>query len=172
MSEDAHAAGARFSRIDSFGIVVGAYLVALVAALWTLAWCDPAHPFWSVAMADLVATLVIFAFSMKLDNGSMYDAYWSVAPPFFVAFWIGHASADASTLRQALMTALVLGWAIRLTWNWARAWPIRSVIRSISCGKCSCCSGIVSPAGWWASASDCGRCTSTTRNRPTMPSTG
>ena len=75
MSDDAHGATPRFSRIDSFGIVVGAYLVALVAALWTLAWCDPAHPFWSVAMADLVATLVIFAFSMKLDNGSMYDAY-------------------------------------------------------------------------------------------------
>jgi steroid 5-alpha reductase family enzyme len=53
----------------------------------------------------------------------MYDAYWSVAPPFFVAFWIGHASADASALRQALVTALVLAWAIRLTWNWARAWP-------------------------------------------------
>ena len=123
MSEDAHAAGARFSRIDSFGIVVGAYLVALVAALWTLAWCDPARPFWSLWMADLVATLVIFASSMKLDNGSMYDAYWSVAPPFFVAFWIGHASPGASPLRQALVTALVLAWAIRLTWNWARGWP-------------------------------------------------
>ena len=123
MSDDAHGATPRFSRIDSFGIVVLAYLVALVAALWTVAWRDPAHPFWSLALADLVATLVIFASSMKLDNGSMYDAYWSVAPPFFVAFWIGHASTDASALRQALVTALVLAWAIRLTWNWARAWP-------------------------------------------------
>jgi steroid 5-alpha reductase family enzyme len=65
---------------------------------------------------------VIFAFSMRFDNGSMYDAYWSVAPPLFVAFWIGHAD-DASGLRQALVTALVLAWAIRLTWNWARGWP-------------------------------------------------
>ena len=69
MSDDAHGATARAGRIDSFGIVVLAYLVALVAALWTVAWCDPARPFWSLAMADLVATLVIFAFSsLKLDN--------------------------------------------------------------------------------------------------------
>jgi steroid 5-alpha reductase family enzyme len=123
VSDDARGATPRFSRTDSFGIVVAAYLVALVAALWTLAWTDPAHPFWSLWMADLVATLVIFASSMKLDNGSMYDAYWSVAPPFFVAFWIGHAASGASSLRQALVTALVLAWAIRLTWNWARGWP-------------------------------------------------
>ncbi|MBM4243191.1 MAG: DUF1295 domain-containing protein [Deltaproteobacteria bacterium] len=122
MSDHGHDGAARPGRSDSFGIVTLAYLVALTAALWTVAWCDPARPFWSLAMADLVATLVIFASSIKLDNGSMYDAYWSVAPPFFVAFWIGHAAADASSLRQALVTALVLAWAIRLTWNWARGW--------------------------------------------------
>jgi len=112
----------RVGRIESFAIVVGAYLVALVAALWTVVWMGDARPLATVLVADLAATLVVFAFSIALDNGSMYDAYWSVAPPFLVAYWLGHAT-DASPLRQAVVTALVLAWAIRLTANWARGWP-------------------------------------------------
>jgi steroid 5-alpha reductase family enzyme len=108
-------------RLESFGIVVAAYLVALVVALWTIAWMGSERPLLVLFLADLAATGVVFAFSLRLDNGSMYDAYWSVAPPLFVAFWIGHAT-EASPLRQTVVAALVLVWAVRLTWNWARGW--------------------------------------------------
>jgi steroid 5-alpha reductase family enzyme len=112
----------RFGRTASFGIVVVAYLVALAAAVWTVEAMADARPLVTVLAADLAATLVIFVFSIVLDNGSMYDAYWSVAPPCIAAYWLGHVT-EASAVRQGVVTALVLAWAIRLTANWARGWP-------------------------------------------------
>jgi len=112
----------RFGRVESFGLVMLAYLVALAPALWIASRWGDAHPYASLFWADIVATLVVFAFSMRLDNGSVYDPYWSVAPPLIAFHWIGYAS-SASTLRQAVVTTLVFAWAIRLTFNWARGWP-------------------------------------------------
>lgn len=112
----------RFGRIESFGLVVLAYLVALAAALWIAAGDGERHPVGALLFADLVATLVVFAFSQRLDNGSVYDPYWSVAPPLIALYWVGLAT-DASAVRQVVVTALVFAWGIRLTWNWARSWP-------------------------------------------------
>jgi len=111
----------RFGRVESFGLVVLAYLVALAAALWIGAGAGERHPVGALLAADLVATAIVFAFSLRLDNGSVYDPYWSVAPPLIALYWIALAS-DASAVRQVVVTALVLAWAIRLTWNWARGW--------------------------------------------------
>ncbi|MFI6783136.1 DUF1295 domain-containing protein [Micromonospora sp. NPDC050276] len=71
---------------------------------------------------DLVATLLVFAASMLLRNASVYDPYWSVAPPLIVVGWIAAAAEDGVVLRQVLVTALVTVWAFRLTANWARGW--------------------------------------------------
>ena len=38
-------------------------------------------------IADLLATLVIFAASRLHRNSSFYDAYWSVLPPLLVVYW-------------------------------------------------------------------------------------
>lgn len=112
---------ARLGRIESFALVTLAYLVALAPALWIAARHAEAHPFAALFWADVVATLVVYAFSIRLDNGSVYDPYWSVAPPLIALYWIGLAS-PASALRQVVVTALVFVWSIRLTCNWARGW--------------------------------------------------
>jgi steroid 5-alpha reductase family enzyme len=102
--------------------VTFAYVVALAVALWLVGDGDTERPLRTVVVADVVATVIIFAFSMRWDNGSVYDPYWSVAPPFIALFWIAQAD-DASTVRQATVTLLVFLWGIRLTYNWARGWP-------------------------------------------------
>lgn len=111
----------RFSRVSSFAIVMFAYVVALAMALLIAA--DAERPLGALVVADVAATLVIFAFSMQLNNGSVYDPYWSVVPPLMALYWIGHASYGALPLRQGLVTVLVFAWGIRLTYNWARGWP-------------------------------------------------
>jgi steroid 5-alpha reductase family enzyme len=111
----------RFGRVESFALVALAYLLALAVALEIAAAAQPA----SLAVlfaADLAATAVIFACSMALDNGSVYDPYWSVAPPLIAWYWLAHAS-DASALRQGMVTVAVCAWAARLTFNWVRGWP-------------------------------------------------
>ena len=109
-------------RLESFALVTFAYLVALAVALWTIARAGGAHPLGALLVADLAATVIVFAFSMRFGNSSVYDPYWSVAPPLIALYWIGHGS-HASALRQVVVTALVSAWGIRLTYNWARGWP-------------------------------------------------
>jgi steroid 5-alpha reductase family enzyme len=99
-----------------------AYLAGLLAALGA-AWLLPGrHPVLVAAVADVAATLVVFAFSVRHDNSSVYDPYWSVAPIAVVAYWLAQASPGAAPLRQGLATLLVLAWATRLTANCMLRW--------------------------------------------------
>lgn len=68
---------------------------------------------------DVVATVVVFIFSIAFHNSSLYDPYWSVAPPLIALFWIKNGF---NQLAAYLMLFAILFWAIRLTLNWARGW--------------------------------------------------
>jgi len=101
-----------------------AYLAAGLAAWATVRALPPAmHPLWVAAIADGVATLVVFAWSVARDNSSLYDPYWSVAP-LVLAPWLAlrPEAGDAVGLRQALVLGLVFAWGLRLTFNWLRHW--------------------------------------------------
>lgn len=114
---------ARWGRARSFGVVALAYLLALTAAGGTAALLADHSGLQAAAAADVVGTLVVFAFSVALRNTSLYDAYWSVAPPALALFWVLHPeAADGLPARQLLVLVGVSVWAIRLTANWARGW--------------------------------------------------
>jgi len=103
--------------------VVVAYVVALGAAAAIIALVPIASPFWRAAVGDAVATVVVFGFSLRFDNSSFYDPYWSVIPPALGAYWMfDPAGADAPRARQILVLVLVTWWGIRLTYNWGRHW--------------------------------------------------
>ncbi|HTF36367.1 MAG TPA: DUF1295 domain-containing protein [Myxococcota bacterium] len=122
MSRPARVSGA--GRSTSFGVVIAAYLVALGAALAVGVVMGSANPVFTVLAADTTATLVVFAFSMTLSNSSVYDPYWSVAPPVVALYWMQVLPASGgSFVRHALVLWLVVVWAVRLTYNWACGWP-------------------------------------------------
>lgn len=110
-------------RAGSFAYVVAAYVVATAAAAGAAVALGHDEPLLTALVADLVATGVIFVAASIVDNGSLYDAYWSVAPPIVAAYWIGTAVDGADGTRQLLVMVVVLLWAVRLTANWARGWP-------------------------------------------------
>jgi steroid 5-alpha reductase family enzyme len=99
------------------------YLAALGAAGGAVALLRGGHPVFTAFIADLLATMVVFLFSMAFDNSSLYDPYWSVVPPLIALYWLAAAGEPASLtprrLAALLLTAL---WATRLTFNWARNW--------------------------------------------------
>ncbi len=101
--------------------VAVAYVVALVVALAVGRAAAGLHPIWIAAVADLAATLVVFAFSVALDNSSVYDPYWSVAPLPIALYWTVAAGANHG-LRQLVVLALLAMWGARLTANWALRW--------------------------------------------------
>ena len=112
------------SRGASLAIVTVAYVIAVaVAAAW-LVWGPSTDRLWLDALiADVLATLVIFAFSRAYRNSSFYDAFWSVAPPLLLLYWWLASVPYINALRCTLVAIVVLMWAIRLTGNWVRSFP-------------------------------------------------
>jgi steroid 5-alpha reductase family enzyme len=110
------------SKARSLAIVSAAYVAALaVAAAW-LVWGPETGRLWlDTLIADLLATLVVFAFSRAYGNSSFYDAYWSVVPPLLLFYW--WAVGGVEGWRCWLLAVLVVVWAVRLTANWAYAFP-------------------------------------------------
>lgn len=109
-------------KTRSLAVVTAAYVVAVaVAAAW-LIWGPSTGRLWlDTFVADVVATLVVFAFSRAYRNSSFYDAYWSVVPPLLLFYW--WYEAGVSTLSTWLLAVLVTVWAVRLTGNWVYAFP-------------------------------------------------
>jgi len=107
----------------SLAIVTGAYAAALaVAAAW-LQWGPTTGRLWlDTLVADVLATLVVFAFSRSFGNSSFYDAYWSVVPPALLLYWWSQ-SPDPDPARCWLVAVVVVLWAVRLTGNWVYAFP-------------------------------------------------
>ncbi|WP_186274767.1 DUF1295 domain-containing protein [Mycobacterium kubicae] len=106
-------------------LIVGvAYVVAVgVAAAW-LIWGPSTGRLWlDTLVADVLATVVVFAFSRAYRNSSFYDAYWSVIPPLLTFYWWSQAGAGVDQPRCWLVAALVLFWAVRLTGNWVYGFP-------------------------------------------------
>ncbi len=114
---------AHLSLARSQAWLAGAYVVAFAAAWATAAALSGRDPLWVALWADLVATAVIFAFSVAMDNSSMYDPYWSVAPIPIVAYWaLAPGGSEAVGARQAAAVALVVLWGLRLTVNQMARW--------------------------------------------------
>jgi steroid 5-alpha reductase family enzyme len=114
--------GRRLSYPTALTLVALAYAAALAGA-WALAWwLAPWPPLWRAAAGDLLATAIVFAFSLALDNSSVYDPYWSLAPLPIAGFWFWLAPAEAPAARAGLVLGLLALWGLRLTFNWLRRW--------------------------------------------------
>ena len=102
------------SRTASFVAVTMIYLLATAVGIGvyrtlSLSW-------WlSLLIADAVATVFTFCFSILFDNASVYDPYWSVQPPVILAAF---AAGRDLTAFGILLLVVVSVWAIRLTANW------------------------------------------------------
>jgi steroid 5-alpha reductase family enzyme len=108
-------------KVRTHLFVLLAYVAAIAGGYFSLSWVPHWEPIWQLALADLVGTIIIFGFSLAVQNTSMYDPYWSVIPPFLWLFWmLQPEAAQGEPLRQLLVGIPVALWAIRLTFNWMR----------------------------------------------------
>jgi steroid 5-alpha reductase family enzyme len=92
----------------------------------------------SSAIAVLVTVAIIFLSSVVFNNSSMFDPYWSVAPPLMVLFYvagillsmpdIGNAGYGLAVFllnspRVVILFLLAVAYSVRLTWNFLHGWP-------------------------------------------------
>ncbi|PSR69049.1 hypothetical protein C8258_07760 [Nocardia sp. MDA0666] len=112
------------SRTGSLIRVTTAYVVAVAVALVWLLWGPGTGQLWLDGLiADLIATVVVFAFSRIYENSSFYDPYWSVIPPLLAFYWWIRSDEPSDPARWWLMMAVMLVWAVRLTANWVTTFP-------------------------------------------------
>ncbi len=109
------------SRIISYITVIVIYFLAFVLVHFVFPFLPFNNSMLKVFAADFLATVLVFIFSIIFSNSSVYDPYWSVAPPVIVIYLI-KLFPEGNEIRQAVILGLVLFWSIRLTVNWARGW--------------------------------------------------
>ena len=97
-------------------------MIALLAScLFIFYYQDKLDSIACLLIADIIATVIIYFGSYFYKNSSMYDPYWSVAPPLILLFWLFNI--DVLNMNNIyLIVFSVLFWAIRLTYNWVRSW--------------------------------------------------
>ena len=108
------------SKRKSLLFCAAAYLIAAVLSVLGARWVGGADLLFAAAIADLIATVVVFVGSVVVNNSSLYDPYWSVAPLCIAAYWLSLGA--GLPLRSILVLGLLLAWGVRLTWNWAARW--------------------------------------------------
>ena len=111
------------SKTASIAFSIAAYLVAVVIVILTFGYTAGYTVLVRVAIADLIGTVVIFLFSVMMNNSSMYDPYWSVKPIVIAAYYFYLVPAGEVTPVEWATLFVVFLYALRLTANFYRGWP-------------------------------------------------
>ena len=109
------------NRAFGFAMLFIVYALATaggVIVYWALSTRLPSELFWlNLLIADVIATVITFFFSLSFGNASVYDPYWSVQPIVIVIAYA--AMTKHLSTAQILPLVAVLVWGVRLTVNWA-----------------------------------------------------
>lgn len=113
------------------------YLAAFSLGFWVSSLCGYGILLKS-AVAVAVTVAVIYAGSLFFNNSSVFDPYWSVAPPMMVLLYLTAILQSEPVIRAVgygipvfitgsprvmILFLLTLAYAVRLTWNFLRNWP-------------------------------------------------
>ena len=106
----------RNNKSISVLIIVLIYLVAFVGAFFSFQYIPIDNLILKFLVSDLIATLIVYLFSLIFRNPSIYDPYWSVAAMVIVPFILWHTG--SYQFFSIFVLALVELWGLRLTINW------------------------------------------------------
>ena len=111
------------SRPASIWLSLFIYLLAILSAILVARIFSNYHPLIMIGAADFAATLLVFLFSVALNNSSAYDPYWSVKPFVIALAYVFIFDLESLNPRQWLVISGILLYALRLTTNFYRDWP-------------------------------------------------
>jgi len=116
-------------KIRSKLILLLVYIIAFTLA-WYVSGVSNYPLLLQSAVMVALAVAVIFMGSIDFNNSSVFDPYWSVAPPVMVVYyWFGADGYLLLTMNNFLDMRLIavflptLLYGIRLTWNFLSGWP-------------------------------------------------
>lgn len=104
------------SRTCSFILVAVIYILAIVVGILSYLYIPLTSVWLKLLVADVLATIFTFIFSVIIGNASVYDPYWSVQPIIIV---FAFAFVNGVNVSGILVLIAISVWGIRLTANWA-----------------------------------------------------
>jgi len=121
-SDNSHSKIKNMNLTTAFILVFISYFLAIASAIGFGYLFRDLNPILMIFLADILATLIIFAISTIFKNASFYDPYWSFIP-IVIAFYLFFTSSDlANSSRQYIVLLMVCLWGLRLTFNWISGW--------------------------------------------------
>ena len=110
---------ADYSKVSSIVIITFVYFFAIAVGFFSYGeLCDSMSETLSLLAADVIATLIVWGFGLVFGNVSVYDPYWSVAPPVMFTAWAVYK--NCLSFPVILLLIAIWYWGIRLTGNWAK----------------------------------------------------
>lgn len=108
-----------YSRPRSIALITAIYIIgALAGTLLFVKLVDiQISPLLALFYADILATIIVWAFGLLYENVSVYDPYWSVFPPIAFLLWCFYT--HIWSLPVILILIATWYWGFRLTRNWA-----------------------------------------------------
>jgi steroid 5-alpha reductase family enzyme len=107
------------SKVQFQLLVLTVYIVAFSLGILSFYAFRHLGIFYATFIGDVVATVVIWLVGVMIKNSSIYDPYWSIAPPLILVFWLV-IRGQALGLVEILLLIAVFTWGIRLTYNWVK----------------------------------------------------
>ena len=108
-------------KSKSLFIVTIIYVFATAAAFVVYYFTRGLGVLWAVFIADAAATVIVWAAGLILQNPSVYDPYWSVAPMIVIPVWMAMRG-TAMGMADIMLLCAVVFWGLRLTANWISGW--------------------------------------------------
>lgn len=109
-----------YSKWCSVALITAIYMLAgVIGVLFFRLSIFSFHfsPLYSLFLADILATIIVWAFGLLYENVSVYDPYWSVFPPVAFLLWAFYTNTWSLPVILLLVASWYWGW--RLTRNWA-----------------------------------------------------
>ena len=108
-----------YSKWSSVALITVIYMLAGVAGVLLFRFTTPhiVNPLIRLFLADVLATVIVWAFGLLYENVSVYDPYWSVFPPVAFLLWAFYTHTWSLPVILLLVASWYWGW--RLTRNWA-----------------------------------------------------
>lgn len=103
------------NKINSIIIITLIYILAIIASI--IIYNKLSYSIYiNILIADIIATLIVYVFSVVFDNASIYDPYWSVQP---IVIALGYSIRKNLNISSILVLIAITIWGVRLTLNWA-----------------------------------------------------
>jgi steroid 5-alpha reductase family enzyme len=109
-------------KLFDLSIIVIGYIACIYSMVLTWNLFLDFNIFLRLLACHVEATIFIYLLSVAFNNSSWYDAFWSVIPVVLTILCWMDIHAEGNGLRATLMFGVMIFWAIRLTYNWARSW--------------------------------------------------